>query len=308
MKKLLFVLMIFTVFACKNEKQESKDKASSEHSEDTNAPMDKQEVVEGISLEKIWESDSKLTTAEGVVFDEKRGVYYVSCIGGVPPTKEDGDGFIATLDQRGTILDLTFATGLDAPKGMAVSDGNLYVTDINELVIINIETRSMQRIAIKGAQFLNDVALAPDGSIYFTDTNTNTIYQYAGGLVKEYLQDDRLSNPNGIYVDEETIYVVSYSVGDFNTVDIKSKAITKKAIEAFPGGDGVAPWGGGFVVSNWNGEVYYSNSTWSADKILDTKEAKMNAADIMINPKSGELLIPTFFGNSVAAYKIVNKK
>ena len=33
----------------------------------------------------------------------------------------------------------------------------------------------------------------------------------------------------------------------------------------------------------------------------------MNAADIAINQKAGELLIPTFFGNTVAAYKIVNK-
>jgi len=307
MKNLVFILMIFAVVACKNKNQETADKYSSEGTTETNTPGDINNGIEGISLEKIWETDATLTTAEGVVFDEVRGVYYVSCIGGVPPTKEDGDGFIAILDQRGTILNLEFAKGLDAPKGMAISEGNLYVTDINEFVIINIESGSMQRIAIQGAQFLNDVALAPDGSIYFTDTNTNTIYRYSDGQVNVYLQDDRLSNPNGIYVDDETIYVASYSVGDFNTVNIADKAITKNASAAIPGGDGVAPWEGGFAISSWNGEVYYSNSTGSIEKVLDTKEVKMNAADIAINQKAGELLIPTFFGNTVAAYKIVNK-
>ena len=257
MKNLVFILMIFAVVACKNKNQETADKSSSEGTTETNTPGDINNGIEGISLEKIWETDATLTTAEGVVFDEVRGVYYVSCIGGVPPTKEDGDGFIAILDQRGTILNLEFAKGLDAPKGMAISEGNLYVTDINEFVIINIESGSMQRIAIQGAQFLNDVALAPDGSIYFTDTNTNTIYRYSDGQVNVYLQDDRLSNPNGIYVDDETIYVASYSVGDFNTVNIADKAITKNASAAIPGGDGVAPWEGGFAISSWNGEVYY---------------------------------------------------
>lgn len=307
MKKLLFVLMIIAVFACKNKSQNSIDKSASESTNETITSADKEGMIEGISLEKIWETEASLKTAEGVVFDEVKGVYYVSCIGGIPVLKEDGDGFIAVLDQRGTILNPAFVTGLDAPKGMAINEGKLYVTDINEFVIIDIETGSMQRIAIQGSKFLNDVALAPDGSIYFTDATTHTIHRYADGQVKEYLQDDKLSNPNGIYVDDNTIYVVSFSVGDYFAIDIKSKSITKKAFTAFPGGDGIAPWAGGFVVSGWNGEVYYLNSTWNTEKILDTRAAKQNAADIMINQKNGELLIPTFFGNTVAAYKIVNK-
>jgi hypothetical protein len=41
---------------------------------------------------------------------------------------------------------------------------------------------------------------------------------------------------------------------------------------------------------------------------LDTKEAKENAADITINQKTGELLVPTFFDNRVVAYTIENVK
>lgn len=304
MKNVFFVFIVLFVFSCKNKEQAAtaeETATSSEQATDTN------EASGMVSLEKIWESEATLTTSESVLFDEVRGVYYVSCIGNVPPTAEDGDGFIATLDQRGNILNKSFATGLDAPKGMALSGNNLYVTDINEFVIIDLETGSMQRIAINGAEFLNDVALAPDGSLYFTDTNTNTIHRYSEGKVTEYLKDENLSNPNGIYVDDSSIYLASFSKGDFNVVDIATKSINQKVTGSIPGGDGVEPWNGGFLVSNWNGEVYFCGPNWEVDKILDTKEEKLNAADISLNKKAGELLVPTFFGNTVAAYKLVNK-
>jgi hypothetical protein len=307
MKKILFVLMVFVVFSCKNESQDSKKSPSGDGIVATSNEGDKVASEGEVILEKLWETENTLTTAESVLFDEKKGLYYVSCIGGVPPTKEDGDGFIAVLDQRGNIVNKSLVSGLDAPKGMALNDGKLYVTDINEFVIIDIETGIMQRIAIQGAQFLNDAALAPDGSVYFTDTNTNTIHQYVNGGVKSFLQDDALSNPNGIYIDGNTMYVASFSNGDFYSIDMATKSITKKASNAFPGGDGVEPWQNGFLISNWNGEVYHSDAAGNNNKVLDTKEAKMNAADIMINQKSGELLVPTFFGNTVAAYKIVSK-
>lgn len=307
MKQVLLGLVVLLLFACKNKENTTEGTNSSDSTDQTSTPAKGESGNQSFTLEKIWETEGILTTSEGVVFDEKRGVYYVSCIGGVPPTNEDGDGFIAILDQKGSVLDNAFVKGLDAPKGMVVHEDKIYVTDINEFVIIDINTKGMQRMALEGAQFLNDVALAPDGSIYFTDTNTNTIYKYSNDKVEVYLQDPNLANPNGIYVDDETIYLASFSAGDVNTVDLATKVITTRAKAAIPGGDGVIPWKGGFFISNWNGEVYYTNANWASDKVLDTKEAKLNAADIAINSKAGEVLVPTFFGNTVAAYKIVNK-
>ena len=51
-----------------------------------------------------------------------------------------------------------------------------------------------------------------------------------------------------------------------------------------------------FVEKNSKGEP--------AIKILDTKAQKLNTADIGIIPKKNILLVPTFFGNKVVAYKI----
>lgn len=307
MRKLLLLCLLITVFSCKNKDNSQAENDTSDSSEETKVLADAKEGST-VSLEKLWETDAVLKTAESVLFDEERGLYYVSCIGGVPPTNEDGDGFIATIDQRGKVLNQSFATGLDAPKGMAIDKENLYVTDINEFVIISLETGTMQRIAIQGAKFLNDVAIAKDGSVYFTDMNTNTIHKYADGKVSAFLKDDVLSNPNGIYVDGNTISIVSMEKGDFFEVDMTNKSITTKSTGTFPGGDGIVEWNDGYIVSGWPGEVFFSDANWNVTKILDTKEAKLNAADIGINQNAGELLVPTFFGNTVAAYKIVNKK
>ncbi len=301
--------MFAGLFSCKNKEQKKSVASESNGENKTSIPASDDGMIQPLKLVKLWETEATLTTSEGVVFDEVRGVYYVSCIGGVPPAKEDGDGYIATLDQKGEILNKDYVIGLDAPKGMAVSGGKLYVTDINDFVIINTENaRIEKRIPIDGAQFLNDVANAPDGSIYFTDTKTNSIHRYANGKVELFLQDKKFANPNGIFVDDETIYLASFGNGDLITVDMESETITQRAVNAVPSGDGIVPWRGGFIVSNWNGEINYTTSNWVTTKILDIKGSKLKTADIAINPKSEELLVPTFYGNTVIAYKITGKE
>ena len=298
----LFALALGSILvSCKNDKKVISPKVVTEIS----VPITNQAPVINIKLTKVWQSDSTLITSESVLFDERQGLYYVSCIGNVPPTKEDGDGYIATMDQRGNILNASWINGLDAPKGMALKDGKLFVTDINDFVIIDqASAQIVKRINVPGSTFLNDVALAPDGKIYFTDSDQNTVYVYSDDKIRLFKKDKGLGGTNGILVDDETIYLAGFGNGDINTIDIASKEITNRAKGAVPGGDGIAFWEDGFVYSNWNGEVYYITANWEAKKVLDTKDTKANAADISINSKNGELLVPTFFDNRVVAYKI----
>jgi hypothetical protein len=53
-----------------------------------------------------------------VYHDTSADVLYVSCINGVPADKKDEDGFIAKVGMDGKIINLKWATGLSAPKGM----------------------------------------------------------------------------------------------------------------------------------------------------------------------------------------------
>ena len=54
-----------------------------------------------------------------MLFD--RDVLYVSLIDG-PSWEVDGKGEIGKLDKSGKILNATWATGLNAPKGMGIYD------------------------------------------------------------------------------------------------------------------------------------------------------------------------------------------
>ena len=64
------------------------------------------------------------------------------------------------------------------------------------------------------------------------------------------------------------------------------------------------PLGKDFIISNWNGEIYHVTAKGAVTKILDTKAAKVNAADITYIRKQNLLLVPTFFDNKVMAYKV----
>jgi hypothetical protein len=68
------------------------------------------------------------------------------------------------------------------------------------------------------------------------------------------------------------------------------------------GADGTALVGKGqYLVSSWQGEIYSVDASESK-KILDTREEKINAADIAFDAKTKTLFIPTFLANSVMAY------
>ena len=92
-----------------------------------------------ITVEKKWQTDQILQVPESVTYDTQRNVLYVSNING-KPLEKDGNGFISIVKPDGIIENLKWVTGLNAPKGSALDGKNLYVTDIDELVQIDIET------------------------------------------------------------------------------------------------------------------------------------------------------------------------
>src|SRR5680860_26990 len=113
----------------------------------------------------LWETKG-LAGPESVVHDPVTDVLYVSNINGAVMQK-DGNGFIARLKPDGTILERSWVTGLNSPAGIALHDRKLYVADVDELVEINAAAGSIaKRHKAKGAIFLNDVAVAEDGTVY----------------------------------------------------------------------------------------------------------------------------------------------
>jgi hypothetical protein len=61
---------------------------------------------------------------------------------------------------------------------------------------------------------------------------------------------------------------------------------------------------GEYLVSSWVGVVYYVKSDGNVKELLNTTEAKSNAADIGYDPVKKIVYVPTFVKNSVAAYQL----
>lgn len=293
MKKLFLLSIVVLAMSCNQSGKESTTET---------APADS---ITAVSLTKVWESDTTLTTPESVLFDPSGNVLYVSCINGVPPTAQDGDGFIAQVSpEDGHIIELQWATGLDAPKGMGIVDSILYVTNIDEIVAVDLATGEIQqRYPAEGAEFLNDITVDSDGNVYASDSNTSTIYKLTKeGALSVWLKNEALGGCNGLFADGDQMLVGGYGAGNFNTVDFNTMEI-KTVVDTLPGADGVEKADEATLVSNWNGEVYYLTEDWEKKKILDTK-GTANAADIEYVATSHTLYVPTFFANKVVAYTL----
>src|SRR5262245_28396130 len=77
-----------------------------------------------------------LSTPESVLYDEANDRYLVSNING-KPLDVDNNGFVAELSPDGKVTKEKWIAGgqnkvtLNAPKGLAIANGVLYVTDID---------------------------------------------------------------------------------------------------------------------------------------------------------------------------------
>tara|TARA_R110002020_G_scaffold460275_4_gene678720 strand:- start:670 stop:1554 length:885 start_codon:yes stop_codon:yes gene_type:complete len=267
----------------------------------TEESIEEIEVVEEVktpTLTKIWETDTTLTTNESVLYDAASGKIYVSNIDGDPKGK-DGKGSISIIDKEGSIVSQDWVTGLNAPKGMGIANGNLYVTDIDQLVEINLDSSEISnKYAIEGAGFLNDLA-THDGKVYFTDMNTGKVHLLDGGVISTVTEGHE--SINGIAIGENgTLYVLDKS----GMKEIKSDGTSTILNKTVTGGDGLVILGNGnYLASRWAGEIYLVNGD-SQTLLLDTKDAESNTADIGFIPEDNIVLVPTFFKNKVVAYKL----
>lgn len=253
---------------------------------------------------KIWETDTIFRTPESVIYDEKNNAVYVSNIN-QDPSNKDKDGFISRMDTSGNILDIHWVEGLSGPKGMAISADTLFVADIDQLVLIDLrEAKIINQIDIPGASFLNDLASDDNGDVYISDSNTGLIHIYHNGEVSIWF-DKNLQRPNGLYIEENRVLINNSKEGEVLAVDKNSKDITV-LVEGLGGGDGLEYLGKEdyYIVSDWAGEIYIIGPHKEVTSILNTKDKKINTADIDYIPSANLLLVPTFYDNRVIAYRL----
>ena len=114
-----------------------------------------QQQVEHTKINKLWETTNDLKNPESVAYAPKQNVLFVSNVNG-NPTQKDQNGFISKVSpSNGNIIELNWVTGLNAPKGVAISNNNsrLYVSDITDLVEIDIDNGKIKAIQCTGKRF-----------------------------------------------------------------------------------------------------------------------------------------------------------
>jgi hypothetical protein len=255
-----------------------------------------------------------MRTPESVYLDEASGYLFVSQIDGQPGEK-DGKGRISKLGLDGSVIVADWATGFNAPKGLRSFGGTLWVSDIDEVIGIDIASAKItSRIKIDGAKFLNDVAAGADGTIYTSDMMGNKIYAIKDGKATVFAEGEQLEYPNGLFVDGERLIVGGWGKpeADFSTkvpghlymLDLKTKAktlITKQPLGNIDGLEQEAR--GGFLVTDYMaGKVLQVTPTGESRVV---RQFKPGLADHTFLYAQGDILIvPHMNENIVSAYDI----
>jgi len=252
------------------------------------------------TVQKLWATDTILKVPESVLVDDKENCLWVSNIDGAANGK-DGKGSISKLSKTGTPINLDLITGLNAPKGMAKYKQELYVADLTELIVIDIKKGVIKnKIKVEGSVFLNDVTVNKNGAVFVSDSRTGKVHRIENGIVS--IEVENLQGPNGLLSIEDQLLILDR--GSLLSVT-PGGAISKIMDGMDPSTDGierVAP--NQYIVSCWNGIVYFVAAGAQKITLFDTRSEKINSADIGYDAKNKIIYVPTFLKNSVVAYQL----
>jgi hypothetical protein len=250
------------------------------------------------TLLPAWKTDTIIPIPESVLYHAN--VLYVSLMDG-PSGEKDGKGGIALLRPDGNIIDLNWITGMNAPKGMAILKGKLYVADLNEIVIINIRQKKiLQKITVDGAIVLNDVTADNNGVVYVSDPRAGRVFRLNNGTVENYLSG--LTKPNGLKAIGNNLYVLANgSLYRFDK-NKKQQLISQGMDENTDGLEMVQ--NGSCIVSCWNGIMYLVSKKGNAQVLIDQRKDEYYTADIGYNAKQSMIYVPSLFKKTVTAYKL----
>lgn len=286
-RSLLVITTMFYVFSCKTTEDNVTDKST--------------------VVEDVFEITEGLSAPESVIYDSNKSLLYISNVNGNPGAK-DGNGYILSCDLEGNIIDEVMVEGLNAPKGMAIVDNRLYVSDIDTLVEVDLGNNEIvnQYTSAEGV-FFNDVTANSNGEVFVTDTGANKIYKLNNAELELFCESQKLDSPNGIVFDNDQLIMVSWGLpGDGETGSLKRISSDGQVVERFGNNkealDGIEVINNDeyFITGFMSGSLYHVlNGEFT--EILKISEG---TADLEYLKEYGMVIIPQMSQNKLLAYKV----
>ncbi len=257
-------------------------------------------------VERMWATPADFLVPESVAYDPGTNAFYVSNFDAYNPSRGEPRQAISKVTPDGHVEALEWVSGLFNPTGLAVRDGTLYVVERTAVAEIDIASASITtRIPLPGAALPNDIAIAGNGDLYVSDSRKNRIYRIAGGQAEEWVSGPPISAPNGVLVHEGRLIVGTNGDGCLKAVDLETKQVGILANLGVGVIDGIAAdRQGDLLVSHNEGRLLRVARDGRVTTVLDTTAIRMSIADFGYAPALDLVVIPTFTGGRVAAYRL----
>ena len=248
-------------------------------------------------LEQVW-TTSGFSSPEGVASDGD--ILYISNVAGEGGAK-DGEGWISRLALDGTILEEKWVEGFNAPKGIAIRDGKLFVSDYDAYHVVDIETAQIENTyPVDGSGFLNDIAVW-QGGVYLSDSGSARIFQIDVNGYKEWLADDRLGGINGLTPDGDRLLIAT--MGSGSLFETKGARDLTEIATGMENADGIAVLDdGSYLVSSWPGQIWHVAASGETTELHNTTEIPIYQNDLT---RIGDMIIvPNWQPGSVTAWQL----
>lgn len=253
------------------------------------------------SLEFKWKTDG-FARPESLHPSADQSEIYVSNVNGDSMAK-DGNGYISRVSLMGDVIEKEWVKGLNAPKGFAIKGTTLYIADIDELVMVDINsTEIINRVSVPNAGFLNDVNIVGD-KVFISDTRQNTLFVYteANG-VEVFLSGEEVTAINGLLPHNGKLLVSRMRSGELLSIDPYTKDIEVIG-QGIVNGDGIGVLAdGSYIITSFSGEIYHIKSTTETDQLLDSKPEKISQNDAYYF--GGVLYVANMGNDTVTAWKV----
>lgn len=255
---------------------------------------------------KLWETDTVYSGPESVAYDTKRKVLYVSNYSqGMKNGMAYGSHSISKVSTDGKMLDRAWIGNLTTPTGICIANDKLYIVERFGIVVYDLDKNKISdRFYIKTLDFINDVSVGKDSSIYVSVSNSDLIYRIKNRVVEEWLNSKEISRPNGILCDNDKLIVGANADSTLRIVDIPTKNV--KILAQLKKGviDGIQKYTNGYLVSHFEGNLFFVSNTGEVKEIINSRAEKINIADFEYIESKKTVIAPSLRNNKLVAFKL----